>query len=75
MAVGLIQGEYRQHPLCPVAAPCVPCPVVVDARRASKTAAWVSAHSCHCCPNLIELTIAPDRENPVTVICRAAQGS
>ncbi len=71
MNPGVLHGEYRNHPLCPVATPCVPCPVVIDTERAPN-AAWVSAHSCHCCPNLIALRIRPDHEPPVEVRCRAA---
>jgi len=73
----LLHGKYRNHPLCPVATPCVPCPVVIDVDKvresANKSPAWVSCHSCHCCPNLIALRIRPDHEPPVEVRCRAAQ--
>jgi len=75
--MSVLVGEYRNHPLCPVASPCVPCPVVIDVEKAGKSAnrhpVWVSCHSCHCCPNLIALRIRPDNEPPVEVKCRAAQ--
>jgi len=76
MTASLLHGEYRNHPLCPVATPCVPCPVVLDVEKAAQSGnphpAWVSCHSCHCCPNLIALRIRPDHTPPVEVRCRAA---
>jgi len=70
--MGLIQGEYRQHPLCPAPAPMIVCPIAVH-WKTGKAGSWIVVTHCHSCPNMRELRLHPGHEDSVIVNCKVAK--